>query len=247
MQNSVTVRSADDRGFSHGRDQRLSALGCGLPDIRLGVATQHRAPPLHELPVLLLDDRGVARQRPANLEVLTFDDSAARATSRPTTGFSIGASDCRGKSRAGIKPWMPYHQQLIVEAHEEARLARIALPAGASPQLQVDSPALVPIRADHVQAAKRYDTVAAQANVGASTGHVRRDRDRPELGRLARQWRPPRRRFSRSALARNTDGAKSRREALRFGHRRRADEHGTARGMRALNLVDDRVPSPRAR
>ena len=119
---------------------------------------------------------------------------------------------------------MPYHQQLIVEAHEEARLARIALPAGASPQLQVDSPALVPIRADHVQAAKRYDTVAAQANVGASTGHVRRDRDRPELagmrdngGLLGVVFRVQctRTRHRRCEVAR---------EALRFGHRRRADE-----------------------
>ena len=112
-------------------------------------------PPLHELPVLFLDDRGVARQRPANLEVLTFDDALRARDFAPDHGVSIGASDCsRKEPRRNQAVDAVADQEVILEAHEEARLARIALPAGASPQLQVHTPALVPIRADHIQAAE---------------------------------------------------------------------------------------------
>ena len=192
--------------------------------------------------MLLLDDRGVPRERPANLEVLAFDDALrARDFTPHDRALDWRIRRLRKESRRNQVADPVSHQELIVEAHEEARLARIALPAGASPKLQVDSPALVPIRADHVQAAERHDAVAAQANVGPSTGHVRRDRDRPELAGTRDNGGLLGVVFRVQHLARDTRGAKSRREALRFGHRRRADEHGAAGGMRALNLVDDRA------
>ena len=51
------------------------------------------------------------------------------------------------------------HQQIVLEADEEARLARIALPSGAAPELKIHAAALVAIRADYVEAAERRDLI----------------------------------------------------------------------------------------
>ena len=46
----------------------------------------------------------------------------------------------------------PLHE-VVVEREVEARRARVALAAGAAAELVVDPPAVVPLRADDVQAA----------------------------------------------------------------------------------------------
>ena len=68
---------------------------------------------------------------------------------------------------------------------EELRAARIALPAGAAAQLVVDPPALVPVRADHVQTAELRDAWP-ELDVDAAAGHVRGDRDGAPRRRRAR-------------------------------------------------------------
>ena len=84
----------------------------------------------------------------------------ARAISLPTTGWSIGSSrlpvsDATGEQRLDAVA----DQQIVLEADEEPRLAGIALPSGAAAQLQIDAAALVPVRADHVEAAQRRDAL----------------------------------------------------------------------------------------
>src|SRR5437016_1478272 len=58
--------------------------------------------------------------------------------------------------------------QRVLQRHEESRAPRVALTAAATAQLIVDAPALVPVRADHVQSAKRRHPIA-ELYVGAST------------------------------------------------------------------------------
>ena len=142
--------------------------------------------------MLFLDDRRSAPASP-NLEVLTFDDALRARDFSPNDGMSIGRSDFSGRKRAGIRRLDPVsHQQVVLEAHEEPRLPGIALTPGAAPELKVDAPALVPVRADDIEAAERRDRVAvrsvcaAEPDVGASAGHVRGDGDRPDRARARR-------------------------------------------------------------
>ena len=51
------------------------------------------------------------------------------------------------------------HEQAVLEAHEEARLAGIALTTGPPPQLLINARRLVATRADHVKSAKRGNPV----------------------------------------------------------------------------------------
>ena len=51
----------------------------------------------------------------------------------------------------------------------------VALTAGAAAELVVDAPALVLVRADHIEAAQ-FDDAVAEADVGPAARHVRRDR-----------------------------------------------------------------------
>ena len=111
----------------------------------------------------------------------------ARAISRAIdrivdgAGAALGPMRFRDQRHHAVAP-----DQVVVERDEEARGAGIALPAGAAAQLMVDALALVPVGADHVEAAERGDGLAvalirpAEPDVGAAAGHVRRDRDRAE-------------------------------------------------------------------
>ena len=72
----------DHRLLAHSRDERRAALRLLLPDVRPIRTIENGLPPLDQLAVLLLDHGGVARQRPADLEVLSFDD-ALRARDFP--------------------------------------------------------------------------------------------------------------------------------------------------------------------
>src|SRR5258706_838576 len=71
------------------------------------------------------------------------------------------------------------HQQVVLEAHEKTRLARIALPSGAATELQIHTATFVTIRPDHVEAAERRDllvirlALAPQPDVSSPAGHVR--------------------------------------------------------------------------
>ena len=111
----------------------------------------------------------------------------ARAISRAQHGMvdrlvALAGHDAAGDERLDAVA----HQQIVLEAHEEARLARIALPSGAAAELKIHAAALVTIRADHVEAAERRDllvfrlVLAAQPDVGPAAGHVRGDGDRAQ-------------------------------------------------------------------
>ena len=98
----------------------------------------------------------------------------ARATSRRTTGLSIGASDVVGQiSRRNQAADAVAHEQVVLEADEEPRLARIALAPGAPAQLEVHAPALVPVRADDVEAAERRHARRASRLVARRRGGCR--------------------------------------------------------------------------
>ena len=75
--------------------------------------------------------------------------------------------------------------QVVLEGEEEARLARVALTAGAAAQLVVDAPRFVALGADDVQAADIGDALA-EHDVGAAAGHVGGDGD---AARADRRWR----------------------------------------------------------
>src|SRR5581483_6306961 len=70
--------------------------------------------------------------------------------------------------------------ELVLPREVEARLARVALAAGATAQLVVDAARLVALRAEDVEAAELSHAVV-DLDVHASAGHVRRDRDRARL------------------------------------------------------------------
>src|SRR5687767_6777934 len=138
-------------------------------------------------------------------------------------------------------------EELVFEAHEELRLTWIALTARASAQLQVHASALVPARADDVQAAERRNLVAvgrplaSKADIGAAAGHVGRDRHRAERagprddrGLFGIVFRVQH--FTRETRASQLPG-----EPLRLRHGGRSNQHGTSRGVRPANLLHDRA------
>src|SRR5207253_9965893 len=70
--------------------------------------------------------------------------------------------------------------EIVLARKVETGLARVALATGAAAQLVVDPAGLVPLGAEHVQAAMADDALT-ELDVDASAGHVRRDRDRVRL------------------------------------------------------------------
>src|SRR5439155_1436835 len=74
--------------------------------------------------------------------------------------------------------------QVVLDADEEHRAARVALPPGPAAQLVVDPATVVPAAADHVQPAQVGDPVAArlvpaaEPDVDPPAGHLRRHGDR---------------------------------------------------------------------
>ena len=64
--------------------------------------------------------------------------------------------------------------EIVLSGEVEARLARVALAAGASAKLVVDPARLVALGAEHVEAADLADALA-ELDVDTAAGHVRRD------------------------------------------------------------------------
>ena len=89
-------------------DQRAPALGRPLPDLEHLVAVQERLPGVHDLASLLLDDRRVAPQRLANLEVLPFDDALRAGDLAAQHGMVDAARRaCRVTTRPAMSASMP--------------------------------------------------------------------------------------------------------------------------------------------
>ena len=63
-------------------------------------------------------------------------------------------------------------QQVVFEREVKARRARIALPPGSAPQLVINPPALMPLRAKDMQSTQVGDAFA-QHNIGTPAGHIR--------------------------------------------------------------------------
>src|SRR5688500_3166028 len=105
------------------------------------------------MPALPLEDLGIPSQRTADLEVLPFDNplhtSDLRAHNRVLERIWTGGANAIGEQITQAVS----HHQVLLEAEVEARRAGIALPAGATPQLQVDTAAFMTIGADDIQAA----------------------------------------------------------------------------------------------
>ena len=125
---------------------------------------QHALTALGNLLPLPFDDGLVLAQKEAAAQTLPLGHALQVVTRR--------------QLRAG--PVRVLDDQRILERHEELRAARIALPAGASAQLSIDPAALVPVGADHVQAAELGDA-GAETDIDAAAGHVRRNGDRVRL------------------------------------------------------------------
>src|SRR5512133_2188997 len=70
--------------------------------------------------------------------------------------------------------------QVILERDEELGAAGIALTAGAAAQLAIDATRFVALGAENVQSPKFLYT-RTELDVGAASGHVRRDRHRSLL------------------------------------------------------------------
>ena len=65
------------------------------------------------------------------------------------------------------------HHQVVAEREVEARLARVALTTGAAAQLVVDAARLVPLGAEHVQAAELDDLVVLLRDLGLAPSPAR--------------------------------------------------------------------------
>ena len=130
----------DDRTLARRRGERGAALGASSQMSGASSPAQNRLPPLDELAMLLLDDGGVARERPANLEVLPLDDALRARDLAPDDRIVDRVVGLLGKEpRRNQAVDAVSHQQVVLEAHEEPRLARIALTPGPAPELQVDA------------------------------------------------------------------------------------------------------------
>ena len=226
-------------------DQRAPALGRTLPDLRRLLTVKDRLPGVHDVAALPFDGRRVAPERLPNLEVLPFDDALRAGDLAAQHGMverfvALAGHDATRDERLDAVP----HQQIIFEAHEETRLARIALPSGAAPELKIHTTAFVTIRPDHIEAAERRDLVvfrlvlAPQPDVGAPAGHVRGDGDGAKRPGARDQTRFHRIVLRVQNLARHAGVAKPRREAFRLFDGERPDEHGPSGRMGALDLFD---------
>ena len=139
-------------------DERAPALRCPLPDLRHLLTVKDRLSGIRDVAAVPFDGGRVAPQRLPNLDVLPFNDALRAgdlaAQHRMVQRFvSVAAHDTTRDERLNAVP----HQQIIFEAHEETRLARIALPSGATPELKIHTAAFVTIRPDHIEAAERRD------------------------------------------------------------------------------------------
>jgi hypothetical protein len=94
-------------------------------------------------------------QKPASVEVLPFDD--------PLDALRI--------VRILRIVDAVLHEQVILQGNEKTRAAGVALTSGAAPKLVVDAAALVPVCADHIQAAEGGHTVT-QSDIRSAPSHI---------------------------------------------------------------------------
>ncbi len=223
---------------------------------------------LADLHVLLLDLRLSALDRPGDHLVLD----------RHVVGQAHGGHDAL--DHGGVEA--PH--QLVAQRQVEARLTRVTLTTGATPQLVVDAPRLVPLGAEHVEAAGLQDRlglllalggdllqhlrpgglvllgvlhrvetavaqhlvgddvgVATEHDVGASTGHVRRDRDRASAARLSDDERLAVVLLRVQDLVRHTALEQQLRQVLGLLDARRADEDRLTLLVPLGDVVGDRL------
>src|SRR5579862_4717438 len=150
--------------------------------LRHVLALEHLPPLLVDAAAVPVEDVVVLEDVLAHDEVLLFD-LLLRALDLPAEDLRL--------HRLVLRDLEALHDPLDAvageQAHEivlagevEARLAGVALAAGAAAKLVVDAPRLVPLGREHVQAAELRHALA-ELDVDAATRHVRRDRHRAAL------------------------------------------------------------------
>ena len=130
--------------------------------------------------------------------------------------------------------------EIVLAGEVEARLAGVALAAGAAAQLVVDAPRLVALGAEHVEAADLAHAFA-ELDVDTAAGHVRRDRDRAELARVLDDLRLARVLLRVQDVVRDALPREQLREVLRRLDGDRADEHRLPLLAALLDVARDGV------
>ena len=130
--------------------------------------------------------------------------------------------------------------EVVLGGEVEARLAGVALAAGAAAELVVDAPRLVALGAEHVQAAE-LDDALAELDVDAAAGHVRRDRDRADLARVLDDLRLARVLLRVQDVVLDPGARQQLGQVLGGLDRDRADEDGLPLLVALLDVVDRRL------
>src|SRR6266545_11277 len=133
--------------------------------------------------------------------------------------------------------------QVVLAGEVEAGLARVALAARAAAQLVVDPAGLVALRGEHVEPA-RLDDAVGELDVDAAAGHVRRDRDRPELAGVLDDLGLARVLLGVEDGVRDSLPRQQLAQVLRGLDRDRADEDGLPLLVALLDVADDRLELP---
>jgi len=131
-------------------------------------------------------------------------------------------------------------QNLVFDRDEELAVTRIALAGAAAGELAVDSPRLVPLGPDDVEAALVGDPLA-EFDVGAAAGHVGRHRDPPGLTRLRDDLGFDLVVLRVQDLVFDPGGREQGGEPLRLLDRPSADQDGDALVVPIHDLVGDRL------
>ncbi len=233
---------------------------------------------------LLVEHLVVLEHVLADLEVLLLDLGLGRPD---------GPGHNLGLDRHLVRDAQPVHNrlnrrgveqphQVVAEGQIELRQSRVALATGATAQLVVDPPGLVPLGAEHVEAAGSHHLlmlggdrvlclgqrirpggfvvlrrlhrrqpavvqlgggqelrVAAEHDVGAAPGHVRRHRDRALASGLRDDGRLALVELGVEHLVRYAVPAQHRREQLGLRHTGGADQDGLAFLVPLGDVLDD--------
>ncbi len=149
------------RLFAHGLDKRQTTSWVARPDVRSVSIVQDVLSTLHHSPMLFVGDRGVFRDRPSDLEVLAFYNPLCPCDLAAHEGvIDRRVARLRQEARGNQVLEPVSDQQLVFEADEGPRFTWVALSAGTALELLVHPSALVSIRRNHVQSAKRHDPIA---------------------------------------------------------------------------------------
>ena len=131
-------------------------------------ALEHLAPLVVDDGALAVEHLVVLQDVLADLEVLLLDLGLRRAD-RPADHLRLDrlvvGHPQRRHHRLEHRAVEPAHQ-VVAQGEVEPRLPRVALTAGAAAQLVVDAPALVPLGAQHVEAAGLDDLLVLGLDLG---------------------------------------------------------------------------------